>query len=138
MAMGSSSSVLTVPVRPPPRNEVCKVVLTDATTAHDISAKKGKGAAAAGVFTQPYACQYVLTALEEAIERGDIKDEEVTESMLRGFLGEWGRRFYDVKSSGKKILLKRGKEVIPESVKAAGLEVVLFRKGETTWTVEWQ
>lgn len=107
-------------------------------TAHDISAKKGKGSAAAGVFTQPYACQYILTALEEAIERGDIKDEDVTEDMLRGFLGEWGRRFYGVASSQKKILLKKGKEVIPESVKAAGVEIVLFRKGDTTWTVEWQ
>lgn len=104
---------------------------------HDISAKKGKGSAAAGVFTQSYACQYILTALEEAIERGDIKDEDVTEDMLRGFLGEWGRRFYDVEKSQKKIVLKKGKEVIPESVKTAGVEVVLFRHGDTTWTVEW-
>jgi len=58
--------------------------------------------------------------------------------MLRGFLGEWGRRFYGVESSSKKILLRKGKEVIPESVRASGMEVVLFRKGETTWTVEWQ
>lgn len=58
--------------------------------------------------------------------------------MLRGFLGEWGRRFYGVESSRNRILLKKGKEVIPESVKSAGVEVVLFRKGETTWTVEWQ
>lgn len=106
--------------------------------AHDISAKKGKGNAAAGVFTQPYACQYILTALEEAIERGDIKDEDVTEDLLRGFLGEWGRRFYGVESSARKILLKKGQEVIADSVKAEGLEIVLFRKGETTWTVEWK
>lgn len=57
--------------------------------------------------------------------------------MLRGFLGEWGRRFYGVEKSQKKIVLKKGKEVIPESVKTAGVEVVLFRHGDTTWTVEW-
>jgi dihydroorotase len=105
---------------------------------HDISAKKGKGAAAAGVFTQPYACQYILTALEEAVERGDIKDEDITEDVIRGFLSEWGRKFYGVGPSKEKILLKKGKQVIPESVKTSDVEVVLFRKGETTWSVEWQ
>jgi dihydroorotase len=58
--------------------------------------------------------------------------------MLRGFLGQWGRDFYGIERSQKKILLKKGKEAIPESLKAAGVEVVLFRKGEATWTVEWQ
>lgn len=105
---------------------------------HDISAKKGKGNAAAGVFTQPYACQYIMTALEEAIERGDIKDEDVTEDVIRGFLGEWGRRFYGTEASKERILLRKGKEVVPESLKAHGVEVVLFRKGETTWSLEWQ
>lgn len=58
--------------------------------------------------------------------------------MLQGFLSEWGRRFYGVASSQKRIVLKKAKEVIPESITAAGVEVVLFRKGEITWTVEWQ
>lgn len=107
-------------------------------TAHDISAKKGKGNAAAGVFTQPFACQYVLSSLEEAIERGDIKDEQVTEELLRGFLSEWGRDFYGVEKAAKNILVKKGNATIPESIKDAGVEVVPFRKGETTWSVEWQ
>ncbi|KAK7991817.1 hypothetical protein PG996_013170 [Apiospora saccharicola] len=105
---------------------------------HDISAKKGKGNAAAGVFTQPYACQYVLSSLEEAIERGDIKDEQVTEELLSGFLSEWGRKFYGVEKATKQILVKKGNATIPESIKDAGVEVVPFRKGETTWSVEWQ
>ncbi|KAI1846015.1 hypothetical protein JX265_000939 [Neoarthrinium moseri] len=104
---------------------------------HDVSAKKGSKAAA-GVFTQPYACQYVLAALEDAIERGDIKDEDVTEEFLRGFLGEWGRKFYGIAESNRKIVLKKGGEVIVESIKGAGVEVIPFRSGEPTWSVEWQ
>ncbi|KAH6687307.1 dihydroorotase [Plectosphaerella plurivora] len=105
---------------------------------HDISAKKGKGATAAGVFTQPFACQYILTALEEGIERGDIKDEEVTEDLLRGFLSEWGRNFYKIEQSKAKILLKRSEQVIPESTKGLGVEIVNYRAGRQTWSLEWQ
>jgi dihydroorotase len=104
---------------------------------HDISAKKG-GKAAAGVFTQPYACQYVLSALSEAIERGDIKDEAVTEEFLSGFLGEWGRKFYGIEQSKRNITLRKGNEVIVESIQAGGVEVVPFRPGKATWSIEWQ
>lgn len=105
--------------------------------AHDIGAKKGKGSAAAGVFTQQFACQYILMALEEGIERGDIRDEQVTEEVLRGFLGEWGRDFYKVEQSTKKIVLRKSDQVIPESLKAAGVEVVHHKAGAKTWSLEW-
>jgi dihydroorotase len=104
---------------------------------HDIKAKKGDKAAA-GVFTQPYACQYVLSALEEAIERGDIKDEAVTETFLKGFLGEWGRKFYGIEKSTQSIILRKGDEAIVQSIKGGGVEVVPFKQGEPTWSVEWQ
>ncbi|KAK6084310.1 dihydroorotase [Seiridium cupressi] len=104
---------------------------------HDISAKKN-GKAAAGVFTQPYAVQYVMNALEEAVERGDIKDEQITDAFLAGFLGEWGRKFYGIEKSSKNIVLKRGDEVVVSSIKGPGVEVVPFRQGESTWSVEWQ
>lgn len=104
---------------------------------HDISAKKN-GRPAAGVFTQPYAVQYVMSALEEAIERGDVKDEQVTEDFLAGFLGEWGRKFYGIEKSSKKIVVKKGDEVIVSSIKGTGIEVVPFKQGEATWSVEWQ
>lgn len=104
---------------------------------HDVSAKKGSKAAA-GVFTQPYACQYVMSALEEAVERGDIKDELITEEFLRGFFGEWGRKFYGIEQSTKTIVLKKGSEVIADSFKGSGVEVVPFKQGEPTWSVEWQ
>lgn len=106
--------------------------------AHDISAKKGKGNASPGIFTQAYACQYVLSALEEAIERGDIQEEVVTEDLLRGFLGEWGRSFYGVDNSTRKILLTKGNEKIVEAFKGPDVEIVPFKKGEITWSLRWQ
>ncbi|KAK3327144.1 hypothetical protein B0T19DRAFT_420890 [Cercophora scortea] len=105
---------------------------------HDISAKKGKGNTAAGVFTQPFALGYVLTALEEALQRGDIKDEAaVTQQALSGFFSEFGRAFYGVAPATRQVLLKRGGQVIPESLKGDGAEIVPFRAGEMTWSVEW-
>ncbi|KAJ2892695.1 putative dihydroorotase [Zalerion maritima] len=123
---------------------------------HDISAKKGLGGdagttttitttvsmistkTAAGVFTQPYAVAYVLTALEEAVERGDIRDEDITQELLEGVLGGFGRNFYGVKDeSGEKIVLKKGSEVVMESVKGEGVQVVPFRSGKQTWTCDW-
>ncbi|KAK4455751.1 putative dihydroorotase [Podospora aff. communis PSN243] len=105
---------------------------------HDISAKKGKGPTAAGVFTQPYALGYVLTALEEAIARNDIPSGSVTESVLSGFFSTYGRAFYGVPPASRNILLTRGAHVIRESFKGEGAEIVPFRAGETTWGVEWQ
>lgn len=104
---------------------------------HDISAKKGKGNTAAGVFTQPYAVAYVLTALEEAIERGDIEDSQVTQELLEGFLGGFGRKFYGVPPTDEKIVLEKTGEIVVESIKGEGLEVVPFRKGKGTWSVRW-
>ncbi|KAH8882856.1 dihydroorotase [Thozetella sp. PMI_491] len=107
---------------------------------HNVTAKRGTdvSAGAAGVFTQPYAVQYFLTALEEAIERGDIKEESVTEDLLKGFLSEWGRKFYGVERSTKKILLTKDQGVIAESFKGEGIEVVPFKKGQPTWGLTWQ
>ncbi|KAL2152657.1 hypothetical protein VTH82DRAFT_5841 [Thermothelomyces myriococcoides] len=106
---------------------------------HDISAKKGKGNTAAGVFTQPYALGYVLTALEEAVGRGDIPAESVTDAALAGFLSEYGRRFYGVSPATRHIRLTRGGARIAESLKGdnSGVEIVPFRAGEQTWSVEW-
>lgn len=104
---------------------------------HDISAKKGKGNTAAGVFTQPYAVPYVLTALEEAIARGDIEEASVTQELLEGFLSEFGRKFYGIKSTLERIVVEKKDEIIVESIKGEGLEVVPFRKGKNTWSVSW-
>lgn len=107
---------------------------------HDISAKKGPGNTAAGVFTQPYAVPYVLTALEEAIERGDVDEELVTPDLLEGFLGGFGREFYGVRDDGtpeERIVVEKKGEVVVDSIKGEGVEVVPFRKGKNTWSVRW-
>lgn len=104
---------------------------------HDISAKKGKGNTAAGVFTQPYAVAYVLTALEEAVERGDIEEGQVTQDLLEGFLGGYGRKFYGVEHTTEKIIVEKKDEVVVDSINGDGLEVVPFRKGKKTWSVRW-
>jgi len=91
----------------------------------------------------------VLTALEEAIGRGDIDESQVTDEFLAGFLGEWGREFYGVPPSTasvdgvsvpRLIRLTRGTAEVPPSLKAddgSGIEVVPYRAGERTWGVEW-
>lgn len=104
---------------------------------HDISAKKGPGNTAAGVFTQPYAVPYVFSALEEAIARGDIEEGQVTQELLEGFLGGWGRKFYGVEGATERIVVEKKEEVVVESFKGDGIEVVPFRKGQKTWSVSW-
>ncbi|KAK4680412.1 dihydroorotase [Podospora pseudoanserina] len=104
---------------------------------HDISSKKGKGNTAAGVFTQPYALGYVLKALEEGIARGDISDSDVTDEALAGFFSSYGRKFYGLPPSDKKILLKKDGATVEESLKSEQAEIVPYRAGEKIWSVEW-
>jgi dihydroorotase len=117
-----------------------KFFLGSDSAPHDLSQKKGgRGKTAAGVFTQPYVTQLVLGALELAIERGVILEGDVTEDVLKNFLGEHGRKFYDITSDSKeKIVLRRGNEIVQESFKGNGVEVIPFRRGQTTWSIEWK
>ena len=48
---------------------------------------EGKSRPPAGVFTQPFATQDAILALEEAIERGVLKEEDVMQKRLEQFLG---------------------------------------------------
>jgi dihydroorotase len=101
--------------------------------------KDGRGKAAAGVFTQPYATQTVLSALEEGIEQGIIRAADVTEEKLRNYLSGFGRAFYKVPDeTGEKIILKRGEETVRDMLSAGSLEVVPFRRGEKTWSLSWK
>ncbi|KAK1831641.1 putative dihydroorotase [Podospora conica] len=104
---------------------------------HDITAKKGPGNTAAGVFTQPFAVGYVLTALDEALARGDVAADAVTDEALAGFLSGYGRKFYGVAAAEGRIRVRRGAATVPGSFKGAGAEVVPFRAGEGMWGVEW-
>ncbi|KAH7410409.1 hypothetical protein DE146DRAFT_604352 [Phaeosphaeria sp. MPI-PUGE-AT-0046c] len=108
---------------------------------HDRGKKRGEDKVAAGVFTQPYAVGYVLDALEKGVKRGVIREEEITQEVLEGFFGGWGRRFYQVgDASGERIVLRKGGEKIVELLEkdGVGVSVVPFRKGEATWSVEWK
>ncbi|PQE24008.1 dihydroorotase protein [Rutstroemia sp. NJR-2017a WRK4] len=107
---------------------------------HDLSSKKGGvGKTAAGVFTQPYAVALVLTAWEQAIASGLIAEGDVSKEALLGFLGEYGRGFYGLEGSGEeKIVLRRKGEVVKESFKGEGVEVVPFWRGKEIWSVEWK
>lgn len=95
---------------------------------------------AAGVFTQSFATQYVLLALEEAIERGTIKEEDVTQEQLENFLGRFGRQFYKLPETANRIVLERKGERVPESIKNedGSVEVTLSRGGADVFSLRWK
>ncbi|KAL5392751.1 hypothetical protein DPSP01_000451 [Paraphaeosphaeria sporulosa] len=108
---------------------------------HDQGKKRGEDKVAAGVFTQTNAVAYVLDALEKGVERGVIEEKEVSQEGLEGFLGRWGRKFYQVKDErGEKVVLRKGQAKVVEVLEKEGVSVkiVPFRRGETTWSVEWK
>jgi dihydroorotase len=117
---------------------------------HPLRAKKGgvgpheAGKCAAGVFTQPYATQYVLDALEDAVNKGAIEKDDITQTVLEGFLGGLGRKFYRVEASGAEIrILAREEKVFSKlavasaGADAAGDVVIPFRRGSPVYSLEW-
>jgi len=110
---------------------------------HPIQSKKGSGPAAAGCFTQPWCTALVVGALEEGIDQGWIKEEEVTHESIENFLSGYGRAFYktprSTESGGPRIRLERKGEVIPEVVKSQDgtIEVVPFGRGKEVWSTSW-
>ncbi|KAF1832381.1 Dihydroorotase [Decorospora gaudefroyi] len=107
---------------------------------HPRSAKRGADRVAAGVFSQPYALGYVLDALDAGVRRGVLGGDEVGQEVLEGFFGGWGRAFYGIRDkSGERVLLtKDGVKVLDLLEGKGGVEVVPFRKGEETWSVQWK
>jgi dihydroorotase len=112
---------------------------------HPIIAKRGgvegKSRPPAGVFTQPFATQYVILALEEAIKRGVIKEEDVTQEWPEQFLGGFGGQFYRLPDTakGNRIVLERKGARIPESIKSEdnSVEVALSRGGAKILSLSW-
>lgn len=101
-----------------------------------------EGKVPAGVFTQPYCTQLVLLALEEAVDRGVISDDDITQEKLEQFLSKSGRRFYKLPepAKGTKIVLERKDEIIPKSIKSAdgSVEVGNSRAGAKVWSLRWE
>lgn len=97
----------------------------------------------AGVFTQPFATQLVILALEEAIERGVIEEQEVTQERLENFLSRSGRRFYKLPEpsadGSPRIVLERKGDTIPISIKSADgtTEVGLSRPAAPIFSLSW-
>lgn len=93
------------------------------------------------MYTQPFATQLILLALEEAIERGVITEADVTQEKLEGFLSRFGRRFYKLSEvSEKKIVLERKGEKIPASVRSedGSMEVGISRAGTEVFSLRWE
>ncbi|KAK4539662.1 hypothetical protein LTR36_010488 [Oleoguttula mirabilis] len=96
---------------------------------------------AAGVFTQPHAVGYVIDALEQGIEMGVLKAEDVTKEILEGFLSGFGRKFYGVEDDRKeRIVLSKPAEVVEDLLRSkdGAVEVVPFRRGRMTWEARWK
>jgi len=112
---------------------------------HPLESKKSKSSQAvpAGVFTQPFATQLVIIALEDAIGRGVLEADEVTQDRLELFLSRAGRRFYKLAepaTEGKpKIVLERKGETIPTSIKSADgtLEIGLSKSTAPVFSLGW-
>ena len=85
----------------------------------------------------------MILALEEAIERGLLEEDEVTQDRLEQFLSRSGRRFYklpDPTTEGRpKILLERKGETVPTSLKSADgtLEIGLSRSLASVFSLSW-
>lgn len=107
---------------------------------HLARAKRGGDKIAAGVFTQPYTTQLVLDALERACENGVLKREEITQDILQGFLGGFGRAFYGLEEEKKEFIeTHKADERIMDVLRSnnADVEVVPFRRGQKTWSITW-
>lgn len=117
-----------------------KFFLGSDSAPHSIAAKKGgRGKTSAGVFTQPYVTQLFFTALERAVDHRIIPEDAITTTAIKGFLGEYGRKFYHVQDpTSEMIVLSKGDEKIRESFVADGMEVVPFRHGLSTWSIAWK
>jgi dihydroorotase len=106
---------------------------------HPVQAKEKKGCPAAGCFTQAYATANVVDALELAVEKGLLKEEQVTQEILENFLSTFGRAFYRVENPGnERIVLEKKGEKIADVFQKEGVELAPFRAGAETWSVRWK
>lgn len=96
---------------------------------------------AAGVFTQPHAVGLVLDALEQGVETGVLKAEDITKEKLEGFLCSQGRDFYKIKDErNERVVLSKSDVEIESSLRSEDgtVEVIPFRRGKLTWRVDWK
>lgn len=86
----------------------------------------------------------MIGALEEAINQGWVREEEVSREAIEGFLSGHGRAFYKiqrpVESKGPRIRLERKQATIPEVVRSKDgtIEVVPFGRGKEILSLSWK
>ncbi|KJZ80305.1 hypothetical protein HIM_00155 [Hirsutella minnesotensis 3608] len=142
-----------IPKKPTDRDALVKAVVSgdskfffgSDSAPHPMHSKTSAapGKAPAGVFTQPYATQLVLLALEEAVDRGVIADADVTRDVLEAFLSRSGRRFYRLpapEASRATLVLERRGEAVAASVASpdGALEVGNSRAGAKVFSLAWE
>ncbi|KAI9163479.1 dihydroorotase [Paramyrothecium foliicola] len=140
-----------IPKKPTDRDALVRAIISGDTkfffgsdsAPHPLQSKTSapEGKAPAGVFTQPCVTQLVLLALEEAVERGVISDDDVTQEKLENFLSRSGRKFYQLgEAANRKIVLERKGEKIAESVKNenGNVEVGISRAGTEVFSLRWE
>ena len=79
-------------------------------------------------------------ALEKGIDMGVLNEEDVTVEKLKGFMGGYGRRFYQVEQGSQETVeLRRGTGKIVDVLENEdkSVQVVPFRRGEKTWGLSW-
>ena len=86
---------------------------------------KESGCGCAGIFNAPYALESYATVFEE----------EGALDKLEAFASENGPLFYGLPVNEGRVTLVRGEQSVPDSLPAAGTNVVPFHAGETLrWT----
>ncbi|KAK2070163.1 hypothetical protein P8C59_004682 [Phyllachora maydis] len=140
-----------IPKKAADRDALCRAVVSgdpkfffgSDSAPHPLRSKQvgPDGKAPAGVFTQPYATQLVLLALEEAVGRRAIHEGDVTLERLELFLSRAGRRFYKLPepAAGPGIVLRRRGEKVAQSIRSenGAIEVGVSRGGVDIWSLSW-
>lgn len=111
---------------------------------HTLDAKKSGKKAPAGCFTQGWTTQLVVAAIEEGVRKGWIEESDALFKNLQGFLGDYGRAFYNIQrpeSNARpgRIILERKGEKIPEVVASddQSIQVVPFKSDDEVLTLRW-
>lgn len=96
---------------------------------------------AAGVFTQSYATQLVIAAVEEATMNGLVDGSQITIEKLEAFLSRNGRRFYGLlePAGNRKIVLEKKGEKVTDHVSSADGSLFMknSRAGSRIHSLRW-
>jgi len=105
---------------------------------HPVGSKRADKVAA-GVFTQMNAVGIVLDAIDNAVEKGWLEDKDVDSQEVVRFLSIYGREFYggEAAQKGTMVRLVKNGATIADMLesKDGNIQVLPFRRGQSTWSV---